>query len=128
MALKINLKESLLDVDLAGKVFVADVSDKNVDAFVLAVQEMDLLKPKIEKAESEAEVYAILGEGFKKALGVLFEDNPYDYILSKIGRVTAMTEVLFDIREGILEEIGRSTEARVNKFVKKPRDHKKKAK
>lgn len=128
MAIKIQLKNSLVDIDLGGKVFEADVSDRNVDAFAIAVQEMDLLKPQIEEAKSEQEVYEILGEGFKKALGVLFEENPYEYLLSKVGRVTALTDVLFDIREGIYEEIGRSTKQRVAKFTTKPQDRKKKKK
>lgn len=128
MAIKIQLKDSLVDIDLGGKVFQADVSDKNVEAFVKSAQEMENLMPKIEESKTEAEIYEVLGEGFRKTLGVLFEENPYDYILSKVGRVTAMAEVLFDIREGVFEEVGRSTEKRVAKYATKPQDRKKKKK
>lgn len=128
MAIKIQLGNSLVDVDLGGKVFEADISDKNVEKFTNAVASMENSLDKFNEAETEQEVYDILTEEFKAVLGILFEENPCDYILTKVGRATALLDVVIDIREGITDQLGVSAKQKIAKYTSKPKDKQKKKK
>lgn len=124
MAIKIQLGSSLVDVDLGGKIFEADISDKKVETFTNAVAAMEGSLGKFENAKTEQEVYDILTEEFRSVLGILFAENPCDYILEKVGRATALLDVVIDIREGITNELGKSTEQKIAKYTTKPKKKK----
>lgn len=124
MAIKIQLGSSLVDVDLGGKIFEADISDKKVEAFTNAVASMEGSLEKFENAKTEQEIYDILTEEFRAVLGILFVENPCDYILEKVGRATALLDVVIDIREGITNELGKSTEQKIAKYTAKPKKKK----
>lgn len=124
MAIKIQLGSSLVDVDLGGKIFEADISDKKVEEFTNAVAAMEGSLEKFENAKTEQEVYDILTEEFRSVLGILFGENPCDYILEKVGRATALLDVVIDIREGITNELGKSTEQKIAKYTTKPKKKK----
>ncbi|MGB3160955.1 MAG: hypothetical protein WBA84_06870 [Carnobacterium sp.] len=128
MAIKIQLGNSLVDVDLGGKVFEADISDKNVEKFTNAVTSMQSSSDKYDNAQTEQEVYDLLTEEFRKVLGILFEENPCDYILTKVGRATALVDVVIDIREGITHQLGVSAKQKIAKYTSKPKDKQKKKK
>jgi len=124
MAIKIQLGSSLVDVDLGGKIFEADISDKNVEKFTNAVASMEGSLEKFENAKTEQEVFDILTEEFRTVLGIVFAENPCDYILEKVGRAAALLDVVIDIREGITNELGRSTQQKIAKYTAKPKKKK----
>lgn len=124
MAIKIQLGSSLVDVDLGGKIFEANISDKKVEEFTNAVAAMEGSLEKFENAKTEQEVYDILTEEFRSVLGILFAENPCDYILEKVGRAAALLDVVIDIREGITNELGKSTEQKIAKYTTKPKKKK----
>ncbi len=124
MAIKIQLGSSLVDVDLGGKIFEADISDKKVEAFTNAVASMEGSLEKYEQSETEQEVYDLLTEDFRGVLDILFEENPCDYIMEKVGRAVALLDVVIDIREGITNELGKSTEQKIAKYTAKPKKKK----
>lgn len=126
MAIKIQLGNSLVDVDLGGKVFEADISDRNVEKFTNAVASMENSLDKFDNAQTEQEVYDILTEEFRTVLGILFEENPCDYILTKVGRATALLDVVIDIREGITDQLGVSAKQKIAKYTSKAKQKKKK--
>lgn len=124
MTIKIQLGSSLVDVDLGGKIFEADISDKNVEKFTNAIATMEDSLVKFENVKSEQEVFDILTEEFRTVLAILFAENPCDYILEKVGRATALVDVVIDIREGITNELGRSTQQKIAKYTAKPKKKK----
>ncbi|WP_029277480.1 hypothetical protein [Carnobacterium jeotgali] len=124
MAIKIQLGSSLVDVDLGGKIFEADISDKNVEKFTKAIATLENSFDKYEQSETEQEVYDLLTEDFRGVLAILFAENPCDYILEKVGRAVGLLDVVIDIREGITNELGNSTKQKIAKYSAKPKKKK----
>lgn len=124
MAFNIKLDSPVVDFKIGDKTFEADISDENVKKFVDKVTELKEIEEKDFEVEDDLRELIVTKSG--EALGVIFEENPCNYILSATGRYMRLFDVLIEIKTEIEKESIDSIENKVNKYMNKPKNKKKK--
>lgn len=117
MAIIIQLESKQIDITIGERIFKADVTEQSIKLFSEKVMELKEIEQ--QKFESDSELKDFIESKSREALGIIFEENPCDYILEVTGRVFRLLGVLMDLKVELEMDPINNVQQKVNKYTKK---------